>query len=98
MSVMVATSSLTCCTSCRFLRQRVAPHSRHDERRHGTRPAHYFQFPTADRARSRQLGEPVPTMRRTPQPVGEIVDPCLPAGFEDPADLGQSLNWVWPVV
>jgi hypothetical protein len=30
--------------------------------------------------------------------VGEIVDPCLPVGLEDPVDLGQSTGRVRPVV
>jgi hypothetical protein len=49
---MVATSSLARCASCRFLRQRLAPQSQHDERWHGTRPADYLHFPLAERARS----------------------------------------------
>src|SRR5215210_5578353 len=95
---MVATSSLAPCTSCRFLRQRLAPQAQQDERWHGTRPADYLNFPLAERTRGRQPGEPASAARRQPQPVGEIVDPCLPAGFEDPVDLGPPAGRVRPVV
>src|SRR5829696_3260954 len=69
-----------------------------DEGWHGTWPADYLHFPLAEWARGRQPGEPVSVLRRPPQPVGEIVDPCLPAGFEDPADRGQPAGRVRPVV
>src|SRR5215207_6609389 len=69
-----------------------------DERWHGTRPADYLHFPLAERTRSRKPGEPVPAPCRPPQPVGEIVDPCLPAGLENPVDLSQPTGRVWPVV
>src|SRR5215207_4540093 len=69
-----------------------------DEGWHGTWPADYLYFPLTYRARGCQLGEPVSVLRRPPQPVSEIVDPCLPAGFEDPADLGQPAGRVRPVV
>src|SRR5215211_2515742 len=42
-------------TSCRFLRQRLAPHSQHDERRYGTRPARRKPRHWANRRRSRWL-------------------------------------------
>jgi hypothetical protein len=62
--------------------------AQHDERWHGTRPTDYLYFSLAEWTRGHQLGDPVTAPRRRPQPVGEIVDPCLPARLEDPVDLG----------
>src|SRR5215211_1867045 len=74
------------------------PQAQHNERWHETWPADYLHFPLAERARGRQLSEPVTPPRRRPQPVGEIEDECLPAGLEDPVNLSQPAGRVRPVV
>src|SRR5215218_7211177 len=93
-----ATGSYGCCIPSRQLNLPRPPQAQHDERWHETRPADYLHFPLAEWARGHQLSEPVTPPRRRPQPVGEIVDPCLPAGLEDPVDLGQPAGRLRPVV